>query len=117
MIKRTSKNIFFKHPDKFLEMLELRKNGFSFSFLAFTYNCDRTTIRHWCRKYQIFPPKTKFIRNSDEVFNPGRIATHVVTKIAPQKVSNWVIVDGEKINTGKSYADYLKTISPYKMGV
>lgn len=113
MTKKSGTFIFID-KEKLVEMLGLRRAGWTFVALAEFYNCDRTSIRYQCRKYQIFPTKTEFISNSSEVFNPKRIATQIVVKIVPHKISNWVIVDGERINTGKSYADYLKNISPYK---
>jgi hypothetical protein len=105
-----------KDPTILLEILDLRRAGLSLDFLAELYNCDRTSLRYQCRKYQIFPMKTVFIRNdkSPEIFNPKRIASRVLIAVAPPKASNWTIVDGERINTGKSYADYLKDVSPYK---
>lgn len=115
-IVRVSKPKVFKDTDKLLEMLMFRKTGFSFNFLADYYNCDRTSLRYQCRKYQIFPVKKVQMRNdkSPDIFNPRRIATTVIVQIAPEKVSNWTVIDGERINTGKSYADYLKANSPYK---
>ncbi len=111
--------IFSKNPEKLLEMLALRRAGFSFDFLSELYNCDRTTLRYQCRKYQIFPVKTVFIRNdkSPEIYNPKRIIKKIIEELYPERISNWTIVDGERINTGKSYADYLKTLSPYKKSI
>lgn len=105
-----------KNPATLLEILELRRLGLSLNFLAEIYNCDRTSLRYQCRKYQVFPTKTVFVRNdkSKEIFNPKRIASQVIIEIAPHRLSHWVTVDGERINTGKSYADYLKSVSPYK---
>lgn len=101
-----------KNPSTLLEILEFRRAGLSLNFLAELYNCDRTSLRYQCRKYQVFPTKTIFIRNdkSSEIFNPKRILHDIILKIIPPENSQWVIIDGERINTGKSYADYL---SPY----
>lgn len=109
----------FKDSNKLLEMLMLRKTGFSFNFLAYFYKCDRTSLRYQCRKYQVFPSKKKYIRNdkSSDIFNPNRIANMIIMEIAPEKVSNWIVIDGERINTGKNYSDYLKSNSPYKVTV
>lgn len=97
-----------------LEMLSLRKSGWTFVSLAELFNCDRTSIRYQCRKYQIFPEKTIFIKNSNQVFDPKRIVTQILIELDPQETSIWSIIDGERVNTGKSYADYLKSVSPYK---
>ena len=105
----------FNDKQKLLEMLSLRSSGYSFNFLSELYNCDRTSLRYQCRKYQIFPLKNKTIKNdkSPEIFNPIRIWSSVLIQVAPFKVSHWKIIDGEKVNTGKSYADYLANLSPY----
>jgi len=113
-MKKKSGTFIFGDKDKLLEMLQLRHSGWTFVSLSELYNCDRTSLRYQCRKYQVFPQKKVFIKNSNEVFDPKRIAMQIIIEIYPQKISNWTIIDGEKINTGKSYADYLKTISPYK---
>jgi hypothetical protein len=103
----------FQEPTKLFEMLDLRRAGFSFNFLADLYGCDRTSLRYQCRKYQVFPFKTVFIRNdkSSEIFNPNRMVKKIITEINPRETSQWIIIGGEKVNAGKSYADYL---SPYK---
>lgn len=116
-MKKSPKTFIFRDKEKLLEMLSLRSAGWTFVALSEYYNCDRTSLRYQCRKYKVFPIKTVYIKNSNEVFNPKRIASHILIEIYPKKVSNWVIVDGEKVNTGKSYADYLKTLSPYKTRV
>lgn len=104
-----------KEPTVLLEILQLRRVGFSLDFLADLYDVDRTSLRYQCRKYQVFPTKTIWVRNdkSPEIFNPRRIMSDIIIQISPIQESNWMIVNGEKINTGKSYADYLKSISPY----
>lgn len=122
MQKRRPYSNIAKNPEKLIEMLMLRRLGFSTYFLANLYGCDRETLRYHCRKYQIFPQKTKFISNSPDIFNPKRIATQVIIKIIPETVSNWVSLDGERVNIGKSYADYLKAEklkrnSPYNVTV
>lgn len=105
-----------KNPEELMEIFLLRRAGLSFDFLADLYQCDRTSLRYQCRKYQIFPIKTIFVRNdkSKEIYNPPRIAKDILVEIVPHKVSQWIIIDGERVNAGKSYADYLKSVSPYK---
>ena len=100
-------NFVSKDPSKLLEILALRRQGFSLEFLAELYNCDRTSLRYQCRKYQIFPNKTVFIKNSNEIFDPRRIASQITIEINPPAVSHWTMIDGEKVNLGKSYKDYL----------
>lgn len=105
-----------KNPTILVEILELRHAGFSFKFIADIYNCDRTSLRYHCRKYQIFPIKTVFIRNdkSSEIFNPERIVSNILITFTPSKESKWFLVDGERINAGKNYKDYIRELSPYK---
>ncbi len=104
-----------KDKEILLEILDLRRAGWTFVSLAQLYDCDRTSLRYQCRKYQVFPIKKIYIKNSNEVFDPKRIAFHILQEMYPAKVSNWVVVDGEKINTGKSYSEYLAALSPYKL--
>lgn len=114
---KKSGTFIFKDSNKLLEMLMLRRQGWTFYALAELYNCDRTSLRYQCRKYQIFPIKTIQIRNdkSKEIFDPRRIVTQIIIEIQPlEQEKQWIIIGDEKINTGKSYADYLKNISPYK---
>jgi hypothetical protein len=107
MIKK-SYNFISKDIDNLLEMLQLRQSGWTFTSLSERYNCDRTSLRYQCRKYQIFPNKTIFKRNSNEVFDPKRIAGEIIVVVYPQPQSNWIEINGERINTGRDYADYLQ---------
>lgn len=116
-MQKKSGTFVFIDKNKLLEMLFLRRVGWTFVSLAELYNCDRTSLRYQCRKYQVFPHKTIYIKNSNEVFDPKRIATQIIIEMYPQEISNWTIVDGEKINIGMSYADYLKRLSPYKVSI
>lgn len=113
-MKKKSGEFVFKDRNKLLEMLSLRRQGWTFVSLSELYNCDRTSLRYQCRKYQIFPDKTKFIKNSNEVFSPDKILTSVIITLYPREKKNWTIIDGERVNLGKSYAEYLQEISPYK---
>ena len=113
MIKKSGTFVFKDHH-KLVEMLALRRMGWTFVSLANLYSCDRTSLRYQCRKYQIFPEKTKFIKNQ-EIYSPDKISSAIIISLYPKKKSNWTMIDGERINLGKSYADYLKqSISPYK---
>lgn len=111
----------FTDTDKLIELLELRRLGWTLTALAELFDCDRTSLRYQCRKYMVFPPKTVFIKNSNEVFDPKRIAHQIIIEIEPPKPpeeSKWVEVDGERINIGMSYADYVKKqFSPYKQTI
>lgn len=114
MIKKSG-TFVFSDKDKLIEMLALRRSGWTFESLAELYSCDRSSLRYQCRKYQIFPHKTRFHFNphSLEVFDPKRIITSVLIEVYPID-TQWTIIDGEKINKGKSYAEYLESLSPYR---
>lgn len=111
---RKTRTSISKDKDTLLEILTLRRAGWTFVSLSELYNCDRTSLRYQCRKYKIFPTKKIYIKNSNEVFDPKRIAVHVLHQLYPIVLSSWTVVDGEKINTGKTYAEYLLSVSPYK---
>lgn len=44
-----------KHPDLLTQMLLLRLQGWSRYALARKYEADKTTIEHWCDKFEIKP--------------------------------------------------------------
>ena|ERR1035437_2577282 len=113
------KKVFLQNHDKLLQLLSLRLSGWTFTSLAEFYHCDRSSLRYQCRKYQVFPVKTVYVRNSKEVFNVERILNTVIAEIRPEPaeirpepvVSKWIEIDGERINMGRSYSEYLN--SPY----
>lgn len=78
-------------------MLELRMSGYAIKTLAGMYGCDPSSIRHQCDKYGIEPPL-------HEVYAVDR----VVMSAIPSAVGNWKFVNGERINAGKSYKEYLE---------
>lgn len=115
MLKKIGKFVF-SDPSKLLEMLNLRRAGWTFVSLSEYYNCDRTSLRYQCRKYQIFPHKTVFTFDPHhlEVFDPKRITRTILLTIYPKEDEKWTLIDGERVNLGRSYTDYLKRVSPYR---
>lgn len=91
--------------DKFLlsEMLALRYNGWSFTSIAFLFSCDRKSIENQCRKYGIKP--------MEDVYTIERISNSAIKDLSENK---WVERNGEKINKGMSYEDYLKKQYPHR---
>ena len=83
-------------------MLALRANGWSFNSLYLLYGCDRKTIEAQCRKYKVSPPES--------VFTIERIG---VSTIKPDD-DMWHVVEGERINRGLNYSDYLARYSHRK---
>jgi len=76
------------------EMLALRKMGYSYTVLADKYKVPKTTIRYLCRKFGL--------ANNVETL----VIRHIVTTTLPKQ--DFYNEREEKINTGKSYAEYLK---------
>ena len=100
-------NLISKDSEKLLEVLYLRRAGWALESLSEMYNIRRQSLRYQCRKYQIFPIKTNYIKNSNDIFNPKRVIAQIILQIKPV-TTQWLVVDGERINQGKSYKDYLK---------
>src|SRR5260221_11247967 len=86
----------FIQKNKLYAMLNLRLNGLAMSSLALLFGVDRSSIAYQCEKYQIGP-------QDDSIYTIERI----ISQIIPKQNIQYKIVNGEKINLGKSYKDYL----------
>ncbi len=95
-MKKGNKKIFLNKP-RLYQMLNLRRNGLALTSLAVIYNCDRTSVAYHCKEYQIAPI-------DEEVYDLERIISQILPK-APQPT--FKIVNGERINLGKTYKEYL----------
>lgn len=80
----------FKNTEVLWLMLEMRRNGWPLKELAFFFNCDHTSVRKQCLKYDI-PAVIPLIPHPTIIF---------------QRVL--LDFDGERINQGKTYREYLK---------
>ncbi len=100
MIKGTHKVLHNKA--KLYQMLNLRLMGFSLTSLAAIYGVDWTSIRHHTRYYQIPRP-----------INTINLFAIVSQAIPKQEPLTYKIVNGERINLGKSYKDYLQAQYPH----
>lgn len=78
--------------------LNLRRVGWSFSSIAFLYGCDRTTVENQCQKYAIEP-------QSESIYSIESIAARAMP---PPPSNRWIVIDGERINRGRSYRDYFE---------
>lgn len=87
----------FLNKQKLWEMLNLRMNGYAISTLAIIYHCDMKAIRYQCDKYKITPP-------DNELYAVERIVSKTISK----SIGNWKFINGERINIGKSYKEYLE---------
>lgn len=94
-MRKNDKKIFLDKV-KLTQLLNLRLNGFALTSLAYLFNCDVMSVWHQCKKYQIEP--------LEDVYTIERIIKAVIPK--PQPLT-YRVINGEKINIGKNYADYI----------
>lgn len=95
MVKGNTK-LFLDKP-KLYQMVNLRINGLSYVSLAEIFGCDWTSIKYLCHLYYIKP--------QTQVFGISNIITQIIPK--PEALT-YKIVNGEKINLGKSYKEYVR---------
>ncbi len=84
-------------------MLNLRQEGLSVRYLATFFGVDRKSIKYQCHKYAIYPQD-----DGINLFRPIRLL--ILKNFTPEikKESVWTYKDGEVINLGKDYKDYLQ---------
>lgn len=85
----------FLDKEKLYQMINLRLNGIAVSSLALFFNVDRSSISYQCDKYLIEP--------NDEVYTLERI----ISKVLPKPDLTFKVINGERINLGRSYKEYL----------
>lgn len=73
-------------------MLSLRKLGWSYTRLADHFNVPKTTIRYLCRKFGL----------------SEKTVTTVIVREHTTVGRTYPTYDEERINPGKTYAEYLK---------
>ena len=78
----------FKNPQTVEEMLILRREGWTIQHLALKYHCTPAVIFRTCEKN-----------------NLHNIQIRMIPVVLFKRV---LILDGERINLGKSYREYLK---------
>ena len=100
---RTGDTKIFLHKPTLYRMLNLRKTGLTVTTLAWMFNCDYSSIRAQCDKYSIVP--------MDEVYGIERIIAQIIPQY--QTDPQYKVVNGEKINLGHSYAEYLALSGKY----
>lgn len=94
----------FDRPEILNEMLALRKEGWSYAAIGIKYDRDHSTIVYWCQKSGITPIGLRKIKR---VYRP-RAYKNVVL---PES-----LMVEERINEGKSYAEYLEEDRKRKYG-
>lgn len=85
------------------DMLSLRTSGWSFTSIAALFACDRKSVEKQCKKYGAKP--------NNEVYTIERINKSAIKPLLEDK---WIERNGERINKGMNYADYLKKQYPHR---
>lgn len=99
---RKGDKTLFKDKQMLCNMLNLRVAGWATTSLALLYSCDRSSIEFQCNKFGAKP--------GGEVFTLERIIRDILTP--SERDSQWRITNnGERINLGRSYKDYLRLSS------
>lgn len=95
----------FKDKVKLYQLINLRLNGMALSSLALMFSCDRDSVTKQIVKYGVIPSHIYGLENLDipEIFTIERIITQVI----PVNFANYKVVNGERINLGKSYKEYV----------
>lgn len=83
-------------------ILNLRWEGISERNISDLFGIDRTTVRYYCKKHGIVAYRSLNLSTPH-----GRPSLHSLISEMLKKERKWVIIDGEKINRGKSYKEYL----------
>lgn len=78
------------------QMLNLRLLGLSLTSLAALYGVDWTSIRHHTRSYKLPKPKA-----------PINLLAIIGQALPKPKPLTYKLVNGQRINLGKSYKDYV----------
>ena len=95
---RTGDTKLFLDKSRLYMMVNLRINGFALTTLAKIFGCDVSSIRHQCKKYEIYPV--------EDTYNMERIAYEVIINTKMGNIE-WESMYGHKISKGKTYEEYL----------
>lgn len=76
--------------------INLRRIGWSSASIALIFGCDRTSVEHQMRKFGIIP-------ETEVVYSIEKLLAQMVPE--PPR-SRWFLVNGERVNAGRSYKDY-----------
>lgn len=88
-------------------LLNLRLQGYSFGALATVFHCDKMAVKRHCEKYGIYPMDfDNSLRKRNSFSLPEILDLFLKPPISDPR---WVTIDGEKINRGRSYREYLKS--------
>ena len=112
----------FRDRQKLQEMFSLRQQGWSLTQLGVKFGVDHTSILYLCHKYKVLPGikvERKIPTFERKCLKCGKPVNAIANKFCSQKcysqfcaskneVLNEEIVEGEKINSGKDYMDYVR---------
>lgn len=87
----------FADRSKLELMLVLRLSGFTPDTLAFMFGCDESSIKYQCKRNNVKP-----------LGGDISINTAIRQILATYLEDRWEVIDGERINKGRSYADLVK---------
>jgi len=107
---RTFIKVFQRDKDKLMEMLYLRRNGWSAPRLAKRYGLqDHTSILHWCKKYGVKPKLDSELNPFERVYTRKEIQTEIRLNVKQKEIPKNPYIGFEgKINQGRMYKDYLE---------
>lgn len=89
----------FLDKQKLTQMLNMRRSGYALTSLAIIFGVDRTSIAYQCDKYLIKP--------LEETYTLERIIEDVLEQVYKPEPEKFKVIDGHRINLGKTYAEYL----------
>lgn len=96
------RGFIFENKRNLYLLLNFRLNGYTIDSLALIFHCDKKAIRYHCEKNEYFPL-------TDERIS---VLKTVGEAIVESEIGKWRLIEGERINSGFSYKDYVKKYSP-----
>ena len=104
-IMRENYTKVFRNYDLLTEMLTLRALGSSFMALGEKYGVDHSSIVYQCQKHSVVAMMTQSIMVMKTEPKEKIVYSY---KPAPLVDGVWANQEGEKINVGRSYQEYLE---------
>lgn len=91
--------VFLNNHELLAEMLSYRLAGLPYRTLTNKYIADRTSIKNWCRKFEVAPKAQLSIRFAIVLKAPN----------PPTKTYKYqhTFDENDNVNTGKTYTRYL----------
>jgi len=96
---KTGQKTIFNNPATLLQMIALRRAGYATTTLAIMFGVDRSSIEYHCQRFSLKPDR--------QIYSLERIIADVLIALNPPADPRFKIVNGERINLGKTYAEYM----------